>query len=160
LLSPLSPEACEERLRAETGSRWNPFSGWTHALRGRVSERGFRVIQSLRYRNSMQTEACGRWSAEGNGTRIDVTLALERGTHWGIVAWVLVVALFGVIWLVAGPARGARDLPFLPAVPLVVLALGLFSMWLGRWLVRNDADWLLDFLKRTLECPPESTPLA
>ena len=119
LQSPLSLEICRERLRGETGSRWNPFSRWTHPVRGSVNENGFRIVRAIGYNNSMQTEAAGTWAADGNGTRIEVTLGLERTTRWGLALWFdlhgdLRRDLAGVVAhprnaRLACPARGAAD---------------------------------------------------
>lgn len=157
LRSGLSPEACVERLRAETGSLWNPFSAWTHPVRGSVTERGFRIVRSKRYRNSFEVEARGHWNAEGNGTRIDLTLGVSQWVRWIMMSWLGFIALFCVGWLaIPGPSSG--DMPRLleRVFPLLLLAFGLGLVYFGRWLARDEPRLLLEFLRGTLECAPEA----
>lgn len=161
LHSPLSHEACFERLRAETASMWNPLALWTHPVRGRVTERGFRIVRAMRWgRNSMQTEASGNWSAEGNGTRIDVSFAVQQ--RWLLAAWLGAMMLFCVVWMLSPPVPRPGDLP--PALvrflPLIIIAVGLAGIALGRWMSRGDTAFLLELLGRTLECAPDSEPIS
>jgi hypothetical protein len=160
LRSALSPESCVQRLQAETGSMWNPFSIWNHEVRGRVTEKGFRVIRVRRWgRNSMSTEASGAWAPDGNGTRIEVSFAI--GQRWALGVWFAVMGLFCAAWMIDPPVPRAGDLPagVLRLLPLITIALGLGGIAFGRWLARGDTPWLIDFLRRTLECEPDSSPI-
>ena len=160
LRSPLSPEACVQHLQAETGSMWNPFSIWTHPVRGRVSEQGFRIVRTRRWgRNSMQPEARGEWTSDGSGTRIEVSFAVQQ--RWALAIWLVVMVLYCAAWMVYPPVPRAGGMApaFVRLMPLMVIALGLAGIAFGRWLARGDTPWLLDFLRRTLECEPDTSPI-
>src|SRR6266581_4459699 len=98
LTSSLSLEACRDRLRADAGSLWNPFAAWGHPVRGRVTDRGFWIVKTIHYRNSFQTEARGRWTPEGSGTRIEVSFGMSR---WVAVFMILWVGLFTIAFAIA-----------------------------------------------------------
>lgn len=159
--SALSPESCVQRLKAETGSIWNPFPAWSHEVRGRVTGKGFRIIRVNRWgRNSMATEAMGVWAPDGNGTRIEVSFAV--GQRWALGVWFAGMALFCAAWLLDPPEPGAGDPPagVLRLLPLIIIAVGLGGVAFGRWLARGDTPWLIDFLRRTLECEPDAEPIS
>jgi hypothetical protein len=161
LRSPLTPEACRDHLRAETGSIWNPFSGWSHPVRGRVSERGFWIVRSKRYRNSFEIEARGTWNPEGEGTRIELTLGVMRWTRWIMIAWLSFMTLFCIGWFaVPAPRSGTMPAALAQIFPVLILAFGLLIIRFGRWLSRDEPRQLIDFLSRTLECPPDAEPLS
>jgi hypothetical protein len=163
LHSSLAPESCRERLRAETGSLWNPFSAWNRPVRGRVTEKGFWILKSIRYRNSFQTEASGRWLPEGNGTRIEMSLGMNRWVAVFMTLWLVGVFAFSAAWWLSGAASEEAPRSTTPWVasflPLVMLAFGFGVIAFGRWLARNEARELIDFLSRIFECPPDATPI-
>jgi len=159
LHSPLSLEACRDKLRAEIGSAWNPFSGWSHAVRGSVSDKGFWIVKTKGYRNSFETEARGTWSAEGNGTRIELRLGVNRWARGIMIAWFGFVLLLW-IWLLVAARPMAGELRGWHLGPGVMLLLGALAVPFGRWLARNEGRFLLGFLRRTLECPPDPEPIA
>ncbi|HTM58353.1 MAG TPA: hypothetical protein VL123_08050 [Candidatus Udaeobacter sp.] len=162
LHSNLDPESCRSRLAAETGSLWNPLSGWSHVVRGRVNERGFWIVRTIHYRNSFQTVARGRWSADGNGTRIELKLGPDVTVRIFMAATIaMVAAIAAVWWLEIGKSTtmppGAEGIP--RVFPLLIVMFSLLAMAFGRWLARNDAAFLMRFLTRTLECSPDAEPI-
>jgi hypothetical protein len=163
LRSPLDAAACRERLRAETGSIWNPFAAFAHPVRGRITDRGFCITRSIRYRNSFQTEACGRWMAEGDGTRIELSLGMSRWVAAFMIAWLGLMLAFAAAWRwMGGPPGGSSPAPpwFVPLIPLMMIAFAVLLVAFGRWLARHDARYLLEFLDRTLQCPPDAEPIS
>jgi hypothetical protein len=165
LMSPLSPEACVDRLRAETGSMWNPLAAWTSPVRGSVNERGFRIVKAIHYQNAMQQEACGSWAAEGDGTRVEVTLAMNRFGAIYFKCWLLFVGAFAIMWLVVPhhtePLRNARSVPslLLEWLPVWMLLFGVGLVYIGRWEARSHNQFMVEFLQRTLECPTDAAPI-
>jgi hypothetical protein len=161
LRSPLSPAACRDQLREETGSIWNPFSAWSHPVRGRVTDQGFWIVRSKRYRNSFEIEARGTWQEEGGGTRIDLTLGVMRWTRGIMIVWLSFMTLFCIGWLAAPvPKSGAMPAPVERIFPVLILAFGLLMIRFGRWLAREEPRQLLEFLCRVLECPPDSEAIS
>jgi len=162
LVSSLSVEACRERLRADVGSLWNPFTAWNHPVRGRVTGKGFWIVKTIHYRNSFQTEARGRWTAEGNGTRIDVSFGMSRWIAGFMIVWLIGIAAFVVGWWGSGPAGSAKAAgagTLLVFLPLLMLGFGIGLIAFGRWLARNESRELIEFLTRTLECQPDAAPI-
>ena len=164
LRTSLSPGSCRERLRAQVGSIWNPFAVWGHPLRGRVTERGFWVRKTILYRNSFQTEAHGRWFAEGNGTRIEVQLGVSRFVPAFLALWISILL---VAWLAlavspggSGGATRPEDVWVAHWLPPLMILFGIALLGFGRWLARNESRDLIEFLSRTFECPPDATPIA
>lgn len=160
LVSPLARESCEERLRAQTGSIWNPFTWMSHPVRGSVNARGFWIVKALRYRNSAQTEARGVWHADGSGTRIEIEFGMRQRWLMAIVTGLFVV--FCILWWLSPVTSRTSRLPLAIAtsMPLIMLAIFVFAVAFGRWLARNESEFLLEFLRRTLDCPPGSEPLS
>ncbi|MBI1798785.1 MAG: hypothetical protein HYR73_03775 [Candidatus Eisenbacteria bacterium] len=164
LTTRIVPESCRDRLRAETGSIWNPFAAWNHPVRGRVDGRGFWIVKSLHYRNSLQTEARGTWTPEGGGTRIEISFGMNRIGAVAMMAWLVIVVAFALAW-VAVPHAPSRLPPEGPAwvlewLPAWMVVFGLALLGFGRWLSRHESAFLLAFLRRTLECAPDETPIA
>jgi hypothetical protein len=162
--SPLSPEACMDRLRAETGSIWNPLAAWTSPVRGSVNERGFRIVRAIHYRNSMQSEATGTWTSEGSGTRIDVQFAMNRIGAIAMSVWLAFVGAFAILWAFVPHAASSHGGPaaalwLVEWIPYWMLLFGIGLVYFGRWLARGDNAFLIDFLRRTLECSPDAAPI-
>lgn len=164
LHSPLSPQACLDRLRAGTGSIWNPLAAWTSALRGSVNETGFRVVRAIHYRNSMQSEASGTWTNEGSGTRIEITFAMNRIGAVAMSIWLAFVGVFAIVWTLVPHASsshtGRLAAPWLVEwIPYWMLLFGIGLVYFGRWLARGDNAFLLEFLSRTFSCAPDAAPI-
>jgi hypothetical protein len=163
LRSSLGPEACRDRLRSETGSIWNPFSKWSNPVRGRVTDHGFWIVKTIHYRNSFQTVASGKWIPEGDGTRIELALGMNRMVAVFMLAWLAAIAAVGLTWWLSGaPAavsHPATEPWFVGAIPILMLVFGVALIAFGRWLARNEATELIEFLSRTLECQPDATPI-
>jgi hypothetical protein len=158
LHSPLDRETCRRRLQEITGSIWNPFSRWTHPLRGQVNDRGFWILKTLRYRNSFQTEARGRWSSEGTGTRIELSLGMNR---LSVVALIFALVVVGAVTSRFGFTPTAEVSTLLVrAIPVLMLILGAALVAFGRWLSRRESDELIALLSRTLGCQPTPTPIS
>jgi len=158
LTSPLAPRECEERLRGETGSIWNPWT--SHPVRGSVNAHGFWIVKALHYRNSAQTEARGVWHADGPGTRIEIEFGMRQRRLMAVTTGLF--AVFCVLWWLSPVTSRTSRLPLAiaTAMPLIMLAIFAFAIAFGRWLSRNDSAFLLDFLSRTLDCAPGSEPLS
>lgn len=149
----LSPETCAARLRTlivswRDGGAWVPFATDPNAnpLQGRVSPDGFSIRNLVRYQNSFQTEAPGRFAATPSGTSIDVTIGLGRWTVLIGTLWAAGVLLIGVLLLVllivrpdqiTGPSGVRMLIPFAMLMAFTALVL------CGRWLARDKETLLL-----------------
>jgi hypothetical protein len=153
----LSPEACRDRLTPLVGS-W--FAGWSKCpVRGSVHGDGFSITKTISYRNSFQTQASGTFGSSAAGTRIRVRLGFP-----------IVVAIFFTFWLVGVGALFAvsllaliADLPGSLSAPSLagpagfvlilggMFAFGVVLQTFGRWVARDEAEFLVRFLADTLE---------
>ena len=153
----LSPEEVRRRLEeCRVGLLWDAITPLPRprrmVVRGRVSERGFRLERAAWLTAPARHVASGTVLRDGVGTRVEVAV----GEPWTSGAFSL-VALGGAAWLLwlaasnllrsGGPAADPADLLFLvgPALLLVGFAL------VPRVLARGDSEWLLAFLEETLE---------
>lgn len=156
LISPLPRGECARRLHTAVGSEWSllpgsPVVGVADADRLRIRKRTF-------YRNSFKPTLRAQLTDSDGGTRIHCDLG---GTlpllpmALGIALLVVVIAGM-TIALLASRGIGLSAIP--PAALIVPLAalplftgLGVGVVLLGRHLAKGDADYLLAFLRRTLE---------
>jgi hypothetical protein len=131
-----------------------------HPVRGSVDAQGFWIVKALRYRNSAQTAAHGVWRADGSGTRIEIQFAMAHRVVMGVTTGLFVV--FCILWWLSPVTSRTSRLPLeiATAMPLIMLAIYVFAIAFGRWLARHESDFLLDFVRRTLDCPPGSEPVA
>lgn len=127
-------------------------------LIGAVSAVGFAVRKKIPYKNDRQTEASARFEIAPDGTRMRVRLGVRRWVLLFMSLWLSVITLimFSVPYLCrAYPHSCHGDPSFAPVVPILAACI----LALGRWLSRNDADFLIAKLKETLaaeEVPEEA----
>lgn len=155
LLSPLSRTECEKRLHRHVSSEWSLTSD--SGVVGRIDGDSFRIRKRILYRHSFQKYLTGQLSDAGSGARIHCEVR-EMDLKWVFVAagGVAALAFFGA--LIAMFAHRA-DLDRVPMVALIAMALlvpvlvaiMVGAVALGRHLSRNESQFLVDFLKRTLE---------
>jgi hypothetical protein len=157
----LSPEACRQRLKDRCAG-WGEMlvSGFTrsiessHPLYGRVTNRGFSLFMRIRYRNSFQTEAAGRFREEGGRTRVDVRFGMAAWVWLATAVWFGLVSLVGLVLLFMVATRG---LPmkswFLLPFGMIIVAIGV--VWFGRWLARNEEGKLRALLTEVLQAPAD-----
>jgi hypothetical protein len=159
----VSPDACRDRLTPLVGS-W--FSAWsTCPVRGSVHNDGFSIAKTIHYRNSFQIQASGRFEQNATGTRIRVRLGFSLVVAAFFTFWMLGVSAFFAVSLLALIADLPRSLSTMglagPAGFVLVLggmlAFGVVLQAFGRWLARDEADFLLRFLADTLEADEVSS---
>jgi hypothetical protein len=157
LVTALPRAACARRLAETIGSVWTPSLLSSVAAVGQVDGDTFWIRKRLPYYNTFQPTLYGRLSDGAGGTRIHgefKTLPLVP-----ILIGAAAVILFAVGSSVAMiAARGVRlaDIPLAaliaPAIALPLFAaLGVGIVLVGRRLADNEKQFLVDFLKRTLE---------
>lgn len=170
LQSRLTPDECAARLERQIA----PLFGYrtTLPVRGWAAPHGFSLTKAINYRNSFQTQARGRFEAAGEGTRIHVKLRLSplvigfMGIWCGGLAGVLLMFVaVGATMLAASGLQTPQTASDVIAVAMpvgiltVMLAFGVGLLAFGRWMARDEADFLLRFLGDTLEAhEPPATP--
>ena len=120
---------------------------------GRIGKTSLRLHRRIRYRNSFQTQLFAQLVDEGHRTR----LHCRFGFHPFITVFIVVWCGFALV------LGGAMSIPLLKAgsptsqqwlgvvIPFALLAFLVAMVQFGRFLSRNDPQFLIDFLCRTLE---------
>jgi hypothetical protein len=156
LISPLPRAECEKRLRQHVSSEWSLVTD--AGVVGSIDGDAFRIRKKIYYRNSFQKHLYGVLSdAPGGGTAIHCE-AREMNLRWVfILAGVIAALAFAGVALTMFTHRAQlHDVPMValigPAlvVPLLV-AIMVGAIALGRYVSRGEPQFLIAFLKRTLE---------
>jgi hypothetical protein len=156
----LPPEECRRRLKSRCAGWRDAFrSSFTmevdpaRPLLGRVTERGFWLFLRIRYRNSFQTRASGRFRAESGETRVDVRFGMTMATRAFMAVWFAGVGLGAIGALLA--RLGGRAEPGLEGawilIPFAMFAFGIGLVTFGRWLARDEERRLREILTRELD---------
>jgi hypothetical protein len=161
----LAPEECFHRLEplvipwsARMAILWSAQGAAGRPFIGAVSQYGFAVRKKIPYKNDLQTEASARFELAPDGTRMRVRLGTRSWVLIFMSLWlsIITIVMFSVPYLCHAYPRSCHGDPsFAPVVP--ILAAGILA--LGRWLCRNDAEFLIAKLKETLaaeEIPEEA----
>lgn len=160
----LAPEECFRRLEPLVipwGSRmamvWPSKEMLGRPLIGAVSSAGFELRRKIVYKNDLQTAASARFELAPDGTRMRVRLGARRWVLFFMSLWfsVITVLMLSVPYLCRAYPRSCHGDPwFAPAVPIFAACI----LVLGRWLSRDDAEFLISFLKEKLNAEemPES----
>jgi hypothetical protein len=155
--TPLSLEACQERLRSQIAPWWS--IGRRSPIEGRVSELGFKIRQATLYHQPLNAIAKGEWEHAPRGTRICVMLGPNRmGAIWQTV-WLAGVVLIDLGFAVQCWVRGPPLPPlWLIGIPIALPLFGTASITFGLWLGRREQRFLLAFLDRAFGPPQMMTP--
>ena len=162
----LAPEECSRRLEplviawsSRMAILWSAQGAAGRPLIGAVSPAGFALRKKIPYKNDLQTEASARFELAPDGTRMRVRLGARRWVLLFLSLWLSIITaiMISVPYLCrAYPGSCHGNLP-----PWAAFGVPLFAaciLVLGRWLSRDDAEFLISFLKGKLEAEevPES----
>jgi hypothetical protein len=155
LLAPYPPLECAARLTAAIDvDRFLSLSAafGSKPVIGNVSDTSLRLRKRIRYRNGFQTHFSGTMRAEGRGTRISGTFGPHPSTR---IFALLLLGMFGVFEVVAlaslfQEGSSNRNGALLALVPPGMMAMMYAIFRFGRFLARHEAQFLADFLRRTL----------
>jgi len=159
LLSPLPLAECMRRLRAEVGSGW-PSLGSKEVI-GRTDQNWLRIRKRIFYRNSFQTNLTATLSQDGDQTRIVCRIGMEPAVRVFMTVW------FGGVLLIAAVVMASsawsilelgsfgyshyRKYLFGLLAPPPMTVFGFLLVRFGQYLARNERDFLLTFLRTTLD---------
>jgi hypothetical protein len=164
-LTPLTPAQCVERLAAVVDSeQLGLFSvAGLNPVIGEVTESSLRLRKRIGYRNSFQTYLTAALRPTSGGTVLSCDLATHPLVRMFMYFWFGIVALVGAPAYLAllgpvtcGPAMVEEHALIGLLVPPTMLAFGLALVGLGRFLARDEADFLVEFLARTLDARNQS----
>ncbi len=156
LLSPLSPDECEARLR-EVTDREGP-RGWfgSHPVISRISLRSVQLRKRVGFHNSFQTYLVCSLEGGTGGTRLRGEIGPHPLLPVFLSVWCGLVGLVGVGTVIAGvralfvgggpPLRAA-------VIPFALLAFVFGLVRFGRWLARGEDQFLITFVEGVLGAP-------
>lgn len=155
LVSPLSIIECINRLRSATQSEWAIFG--TSPVVGKVGEKSFRLRKRLKMsHNSFQTHLSASLSSEGTSTRVTCRFGMHPFVVIFMIVWLGAVTGGAIGSLVFGLRHSNGTMP--SAAGLVPWGLALFGIVLvgvGRGMARGEREFLMDFLRQTVEARPD-----
>jgi hypothetical protein len=147
---------CLKRLQAAIASEFSVVTSLS--VTGTIDGNNFRIRKTIYYRNSFQQHLFGSLSdVAGGGTRIHGE-ARELNLRWVFIAGVA-IAMIGLLAMLVVLFQHRTELHAVPPVALLAIAaivpllvgIGLAAVAIGRRLARSESQFLVDFLKRTLD---------
>jgi len=166
--SPLPPDECAKRISAAIDSERSALFSFSslfgsRPVVGRVDSSSFRLRKRIAYRNSFQTFLTATMRSEGAGTVIQGEFAMHAFTRVFMPIWFGGVLLIGgtgfVISLVAMFTHSSEQhqgsWPFL-LIPPGMLLFGFLLIRFGRYIARDEARFLTEFLRHTLDANDQS----
>jgi hypothetical protein len=163
LYSPLAPSACASRIRAEIDvEKFVSLSALfgSKPVVGRVTDSTLRLRKRIWYRNSFQTYLTATMRPEGSGTRICGEFAMHGFARAFMAVWFGLVLLIGGGSFIFALISGLRDTSqlqsalsvFLFGAPMLVF--GTLLVWFGRYLARDEARFMTEFLRNLVAPNP------
>jgi hypothetical protein len=150
-----TPDECYDLLEAERASNLKQglFYVCSRPLAGTVGRDGFDLQRCVVYNNAYRPWAKGKVTSLNDQTVVSYRIAVY------FVAEVLALLGFS-IWLAVLGGLGGLGLSGAGLFPVLAAA---FAIWLGSvayrlYLARNDPDFLVQFLTRTLRAHEVATP--
>jgi hypothetical protein len=152
LISPLSVEACGQRLAARMDTRLVPFG--KKPVIGRVDGSRLRASKRLFFRNAFQTCLSAELIEEAAGTRIRCRFSLDPGAAvallvmTGLVASIAAPTLLLFLWGLAAAALGlgARQRLILLIPSFLLLGFAVMVGW-GRLIAGGEREFLIAFVR-------------
>jgi hypothetical protein len=164
IISPFPPEECARRILAEIDvERATAFlvkrMAGARPVVGRVNGSSILLRKRVSYNNSFQTFLTATLQPHGTGTVIQGELALHPFTRVFMPVWFGGVVLFGgaalfvrlLGLLTHHPSPAENNAWLVMVIPLGMLLFGYLLVRFGRYLARDEACFLTDFLDRILE---------
>jgi hypothetical protein len=156
LASPLQREECVRRLSEQVEQGWG-FSSARPVI-GRVDDSSFRLCKRIDYRNSFQTLLRGTFVEESRRT----VLLCRFGPHPTVRVFMIVWLTFTGLMAIASVAGTMAALrhgwlwnsgdQWMPIVmPPLMFCFGIALFIFGRFIARNEQDFLVRFLAETLD---------
>lgn len=169
ILSPLSPAECASRLRTAIDLQRSGFFSWTAFLGskpviGWVTQTSLRLSKRISYNNAWQTCFTGSMEPHSGGTRISGRFDVGQIVRIFMYCWFTFASLpflSAICRLLFG--RGESRDGFLGVVVAAVITIavsgvGTAFFGFGRYLARDEAHDITDFLMATLNGRDVSLP--
>jgi hypothetical protein len=151
IVTPLSPEASLQALRALTLAWWSPIGAFAteagRPLAGVVRTHHFRVHRRrVLSRGIYYMEARGRIDPSDQGSRVSVTVGPSAWTNFSRLAVLIFLAIWTLLVFAAGNTAGGVSVGV--GFLILFLAIYLLVIWIGR-----DDDIYLETVLRSALLP-------
>jgi hypothetical protein len=140
--SPHSKSECIRLFRAAVDPAWS-LSGQA-AVIGWTGLGALHARKRIGYRNSFQTVLVARLRPSGGGTHVSVSTGMSGLIVAFLIVWFGFSALLGL-------ALAFSDAPSMAMYALGFIAFGIALVSVGRYLARDEAEFLTEFLIDSLE---------
>jgi len=153
LISPRPLEECVARLQEAVGGMFD-----NGPVIGRVDERSLRIRKRLQNaKNSFQTFLHATLERNGGATRISCRFGPHPLVLGFMVFWLVSAAAIGIaFWTLGLPSANGGQIPIIVRVmPFLMMPMGLAMVFIGRYWARHERQFLLDFLRETVEAKPQ-----
>jgi len=162
LYSSLPLDECARRISDAIDSERSPLFSLvslfgSHPVAGRVDGFSLSLRKRIGYRNSFQSHLTATMRAEGSGTLVSGEFAMHPFVRVFMTIWFSgVILIGGTMFIVAtgaflfgSPPRGNNAWVGI-FVPPVMVAFGFALVRFGRYLARDEARFITEFLVRVL----------
>jgi hypothetical protein len=163
LVSPLSPQECATRLRAEIDIEHSRLFSWTglfgsKLVVGSVTESELRLRQRRVGRNSFQRVFVGRIDTDNGGSIIAGEFGIDPAVRTFMTIWFWgVLIIGGTLFLAAlgsilSGSRAFGDGTWMGLIiPATLVGWGLILPRMGQRMAKEEPKFITDFLARTLD---------
>ena len=156
LVTKLPRAECERRLHQSVASEWSLVSA--SGVVGNVGADTIRIHKRIYYRNSFQQYLHGQLSdGTDGGTRIHCEFRELPLLPFVILAGVIaLIAVGATVFMAVSHSAQLQAVPLaamlapLAVIPILAIV-GTLAVIIGRWAASGDRQFLLDFLRRTLD---------
>lgn len=140
-----------ERLRAAT--KRSAFSALAQsAAVGPVKETKVRLQRVIpMFQNSFKPSFFGRFDVRPDGVYLSGRFSLLPLVKIFMTFWLGGTIVIGVVFGAGAQSQGASPWGMLGCFGMTAFGIGLIA--LGKWLARNDADWLSNVIRTALQGP-------
>jgi hypothetical protein len=153
LTSPLPIAVCVDRLRGAMADGVGSFPA--APVRGAVDENWLQLVKVLQKgsQNSFQTYLRATLRGESSTTR----LACRIGPHPLVIVFTLIWLAFALAIAIVSTLLGLKSqvtggaIQFGLVIPFLMIPMGIAILGFGRFMARNERQFLLDFLRDTIE---------
>lgn len=155
LTSQLSPEQCVERLRASVDAPFDFFG--SKEVVGSIRAGAFAGQKRIGYRNDFQTVVTAKFYPMGRATTVSCKFGMSRWVTAFMTFWLGGVSIIGVFLILNGLLDQGAPLDSRLAFifgPTIMLGGAYLLLRFGRWLARDERQFLIDFLCETLQAQP------
>ncbi len=163
LFTLLTPSECASRLKIAIDTDWRLFG--SKPVVGKVTESSLCLRKRIGYRNSFQSVLTATMQREAGDTVLSGKVAMGSFVRAFMFIWFGGLLLIGgtifvvaIASMISGSSNRQHDAWLGLVVPPAMLVFGYGLVRFGRYLARDEARFLTDFLIQTLDARETNHP--